>query len=143
MSANKYDLIVIGSGPGGYVGAIKAAQNGLKVAIVEKRTEGHLGGTCLNVGCIPTKALLASAKTFDKLKHADTYGFDIGKIEFDWSKILGRKDKIVDQQRKGLQFLMKRIRLTCTLGTVVSKAKQLLKLRLKTDRRNYSKLKTQ
>ena len=109
MSANKYDLIVIGSGPGGYVGAIKAAQNGLKVAIVEKRTKGHLGGTCLNVGCIPTKALLASAKTFDKLKHADTYGFTTGKIEYDWSKIMGRKDKIVDQQRKGLQFLMKKL----------------------------------
>lgn len=116
MSANKYDLIVIGSGPGGYVGAIKAAQNGLKVAIVEKRTEGHLGGTCLNVGCIPTKALLASAKTFDKLKHADTYGFTTGKIEYDWSKVMGRKDKIVDQQRKGLQFLMKKNKIDVHLG---------------------------
>ena len=67
MSASKYDLIVIGSGPGGYVGAIKAAQNGLKVAIVEKEQKAILAA-CLNVGCIPTKALLASAKTFDKLK---------------------------------------------------------------------------
>ena len=84
---------------------------------MKKEHEGHLGGTCLNVGCIPTKALLASAKTFDKLKHADTYGFDIGKIEFDWSKILGRKDKIVDQQRKGLQFLMKKNKIDVHLGT--------------------------
>ena len=114
MSANKYDLVVIGSGPGGYVGAIKAAQNGLKVAIVEKRP--FLGGTCLNVGCIPTKALLASAKTFDKLKHADEYGFSTGKVEFDWDKIMNRKSKIVDQQRKGLQFLMKKNKIDTHYG---------------------------
>lgn len=101
-----YDLVVIGAGPGGEVGAIKAAKLGLKVALIEKRQ--HLGGTCLNVGCIPTKALLASAKTWDKLKHAEEMGFQTGDISFDWSKIMARKDKIVDQQRKGLKFLMKK-----------------------------------
>ena len=106
MSNAQYDLIVIGSGPGGYVGAIRAAQLGLKVGLVEKFE--HLGGTCLNVGCIPTKALLQSAKTWDKLQHAAEEGFSIGKPSYDWKRILERKDGIVDQQRKGLRFLMKK-----------------------------------
>ena len=110
-----YDLVVIGAGPGGEVGAIRAAQLGLKVALVEKRR--HLGGTCLNVGCIPTKALLQSAKTWTKLQHAEEFGFQTGKISFDWSKILARKDKIVDQQRKGLQFLMKKNKIDVYTGT--------------------------
>jgi dihydrolipoamide dehydrogenase len=106
VSQNSYDLVVIGSGPGGEVGAIRAAQLGLKVALVEKSE--HLGGTCLNVGCIPTKALLQSAKLWDKLKHMEEEGFETGKISFNWLKILDKKDKIVDQQRKGLKFLMKK-----------------------------------
>ncbi|MFW7380461.1 MAG: dihydrolipoyl dehydrogenase [Oligoflexus sp.] len=102
----QYDLVVIGSGPGGEVGAIRAAHLGLKVALVEKNE--HLGGTCLNVGCIPTKALLQSAKVWEKLQHANEFGFTTGDISYDWSKIMARKDKIVDQQRKGLRFLMKK-----------------------------------
>ncbi|MCX6129114.1 MAG: dihydrolipoyl dehydrogenase [Proteobacteria bacterium] len=101
-----YDLVVIGSGPGGEVGAIKAAQLGLKVALVEKAE--HLGGTCLNWGCIPTKALLHSAKTWDKMQHLSEQGFSHGTLAFDWGKIMERKEKIVDQQRKGLRFLMKK-----------------------------------
>lgn len=111
----KYDLVVIGSGPGGYVGAIRAAQLGLKVAIVEKRE--HLGGTCLNVGCIPTKALLHSAKLWDKLQHAENEGFSVGKPSYSWSKIMSRKDGIVDQQRKGLQYLMKKNKIDVHVGT--------------------------
>ncbi|MCX6125999.1 MAG: dihydrolipoyl dehydrogenase [Proteobacteria bacterium] len=106
MAAQLFDLIVIGAGPGGYVGAIRAAQLGLKVALIEKFP--HLGGTCLNVGCIPTKALLESAKIWDKLGHAEELGFDIGAPKFSWQKIMGRKNKIVDDQRKGLRFLMKK-----------------------------------
>ncbi len=106
MSTQSFDLVVIGAGPGGYVGAIRAAQLGLKVALVEKFP--HLGGTCLNVGCIPTKALLESAKTWDKLQHINELGFEAGTPKFSWNKILGRKDKIVDDQRKGLRFLMKK-----------------------------------
>ena len=102
----KYDVVVIGSGPGGEVGAIRAAQLGLKTALVEK--EPHLGGTCLNWGCIPTKALLESAKTWTKLQHAEELGFSIGKPQFDWQRILYRKQGIVDAQRKGLRFLMKK-----------------------------------
>jgi dihydrolipoamide dehydrogenase len=77
MTETNYDLIVIGAGPGGEVGAIRAAQLGLKVALVEKNV--HLGGTCLNVGCIPTKSLLESAKTWTKLNHVEKLGF---KVDF-------------------------------------------------------------
>jgi len=104
--ATVYDLAVIGSGPGGEVGAIRAAQLGLKVALIEKSE--HLGGTCLNVGCIPTKALLQAATTYDKLKHAEEFGFKTGPIEYQWDKIMGKKEEIVNQQRKGLRFLMKK-----------------------------------
>lgn len=104
--SNQYDLVVIGSGPGGEVGAIRAAQLGLKTALIEK--EPHLGGTCLNWGCIPTKALLESAKTYQKLQHAHDLGFDIGSVSFDWERIMKRKEGIVDAQRKGLRFLMKK-----------------------------------
>ena len=106
MSSTAFDLVVIGSGPGGYVGAIRAAQLGLKVALIEKFQ--HLGGTCLNVGCIPTKALLESAKTWDKLQHLGDLGFEAGSPKYSWEKIMGRKNKIVDDQRKGLRFLMKK-----------------------------------
>ena len=112
--STSFDLVVIGSGPGGEVGALKAAQMGLKVALVEKAE--HLGGTCLNWGCIPTKALLHAAKTWDKLQHLEEQGFSIGKPAFDWKRILERKEKIVDQQRKGLRFLMKKNNITTYEG---------------------------
>lgn len=111
-----YDLIVIGAGPGGYAGAIKASQLGMKVALVEKRNGGHLGGTCLNVGCIPTKALLEAAKTWEKLNKAESLGFDIGSPSYDWKRIMSRKEDIVDKQRKGLQFLMKKNKIDVHLG---------------------------
>ena len=110
-----YDLVVIGSGPAGEVGAIRAAQLGLKVALVEKQE--HLGGTCLNVGCIPTKALLAAAVTWTKLQHVDKLGFNIGKPTFNWSQIMARKTSIVDAQRKGLTFLMKKNKIDVIRGT--------------------------
>jgi dihydrolipoamide dehydrogenase len=103
---SSYDLIVIGAGPGGEVGAIYAAQKGLKVALIEKRD--HLGGTCLNVGCIPTKALVESSKTWAKLNHLEELGFSASNLKINWEKIQARKDQIVDAQRKGLTFLMKK-----------------------------------
>lgn len=105
-AGNSFDLVVIGSGPGGYVGAIRAAQLGMKVALVEKAP--NLGGTCLNWGCIPTKALLESAKTYDKLQHLEELGFKAGSPVYDWERIMARKEGIVDSQRKGLRFLMKK-----------------------------------
>ncbi|MBM4252557.1 MAG: FAD-dependent oxidoreductase, partial [Deltaproteobacteria bacterium] len=105
-AAGTYDVVVIGSGPGGEVAAIRAAQLGLKTALVEKAP--HLGGTCLNWGCIPTKALLESAKTYTKLLHANDLGFSVGNVAYDWERIMQRKQGIVDAQRKGLRFLMKK-----------------------------------
>ncbi len=111
---NHYDLIVIGSGPAGEVGAIRAAQLGLRVALIEKRE--HLGGTCLNVGCIPTKSLLESAKTWTKLTHMEELGFSLEKPSYSWAKIMARKDKIVDAQRKGLLYLMKKNKIDVFFG---------------------------
>lgn len=106
MGNEDFDVIVIGAGPGGEVAAIRARQLGLRVALVERRV--HLGGTCLNVGCIPTKALIESARMLHKIQHVDQYGIDVFEFACNWQKILDRKQKIVNTQRKGLQYLMKK-----------------------------------
>ena len=100
-----YDLIVIGSGPGGYVAAIRASQLGLKTAIVEKE---NLGGICLNWGCIPTKALLKSAQVFDYLKHASDYGIQVGEPKADFGAVIKRSREVADGMSKGVQFLLKK-----------------------------------
>jgi dihydrolipoamide dehydrogenase len=101
----KYDIIVLGSGPGGYVTAIRASQLGFKVAIVEKE---NLGGVCLNWGCIPTKALLKSAQVFDYLKHASDYGLTIKEFDKDFTAVVKRSRDVADGMSKGVQFLMKK-----------------------------------
>jgi dihydrolipoamide dehydrogenase len=101
----KYDIIVLGSGPGGYVTAIRASQLGFKVAIIEKES---LGGICLNWGCIPTKALLKSAQVFDYLKHASDYGLTIKEFDKDFSAVVKRSRDIAGDMSKGVQFLMKK-----------------------------------
>ena len=101
----KYDIIVLGSGPGGYVTAIRASQLGFKVAIIEKE---NLGGICLNWGCIPTKALLKSAQVFDYLKHASDYGLTIKEFDKDFSAVVKRSRDIADGMSKGVHFLMKK-----------------------------------
>ncbi len=101
----KYDIIIIGSGPGGYVTGIRASQLGFKVAIVEKE---HLGGICLNWGCIPTKALLKSAQVYDYLKHVDDYGLKAEAIDKDFEAIIKRSRGIAEDMSKGVQFLMKK-----------------------------------
>ena len=98
-----YDLIVIGGGPGGYVAAIRAAQLGLKVACVEGR--GALGGTCLNVGCIPSKALLTSSAKYAELSHLEAHGITVGENALDVTSMMTRKDKIVADLTKGIGFL--------------------------------------
>ncbi len=100
-----YDIIVIGSGPGGYVAAIRAAQLGFKVAVVER---AELGGICLNWGCIPTKALLKSASVFQYLKHAADYGIVAGEASADFPAIIKRSRDVADQMSKGIQFLLKK-----------------------------------
>lgn len=101
----KYDIIVLGSGPGGYVTAIRASQLGFKVAIIEKE---NLGGICLNWGCIPTKALLKSAQVFDYLKHASDYGLIVESFDKDFSAVVKRSRDVADGMSKGVQFLMKK-----------------------------------
>lgn len=110
----KYDIIVLGSGPGGYVAAIRASQLGFKVAIVEKE---NLGGICLNWGCIPTKALLKSAQVFDYLKHASDYGLTIdGKFDKDFGAVVSRSRGVADGMSKGVQFLMKKNKIDVIYG---------------------------
>ncbi|PHR72182.1 MAG: dihydrolipoyl dehydrogenase [Lutibacter sp.] len=101
----KYDIIIIGSGPGGYVTGIRASQLGFKVAIVEKES---LGGICLNWGCIPTKALLKSAQVFDYLKHVDQYGLKAEAIDKDFEAVIKRSRGVAEGMSKGVQFLMKK-----------------------------------
>jgi len=100
-----YDIIILGSGPGGYVTAIRAAQLGFKTAIVEKE---NLGGVCLNWGCIPTKVLLKSAQVFDYIKHAGDYGVSVGEPEADFSKIVARSRNVAETMSKGVEFLMRK-----------------------------------
>lgn len=102
----KYDVAIIGSGPGGYVAAIRAGELGLKTIVVEK--DPFLGGTCLHVGCIPTKVLLHHADVYDHFKDADELGFQVSGLNINWAKILERKNKIVKKHAKGIEFLFKK-----------------------------------
>ena len=102
---SKYDIIVLGSGPGGYVTAIRASQLGFKTAVVEKES---LGGVCLNWGCIPTKALIKSAQVFEYLKHAEDYGLKVKEAEADFDAVIKRSRAVAEGMSKGVQFLMKK-----------------------------------
>ncbi len=102
---SKYDIIVLGSGPGGYVTAIRASQLGFKTAVVEKE---NLGGVCLNWGCIPTKALLKSAQVFEYLKHAEDYGLSVKEYDKDFDAVVKRSRNVADGMSKGVQFLLKK-----------------------------------
>ncbi|MTB53554.1 dihydrolipoyl dehydrogenase [Lewinella sp. W8] len=100
-----YDLIVVGTGPGGYVAAIRAAQLGMKVAVVERE---NLGGICLNWGCIPTKALLKSAQVFEYIQHAEDYGIKVGSAKADFGSMISRSRGVADGMSKGISFLMRK-----------------------------------
>src|SRR6478735_3602790 len=102
---SKYDMIVIGSGPGGYVAAIRASQLGMKVGVVEK---AELGGICLNWGCIPTKALLKSANVFEYIQHAKDYGIDVKEASVDFAGVVKRSREVANGMSKGIQFLFKK-----------------------------------
>jgi dihydrolipoamide dehydrogenase len=109
----QYDVIVIGSGPGGYVAAIRASQLGLKTAVVEK---AELGGVCLNWGCIPTKALLKSAQVFEYIKHAKDYGISVSGAEHDFSAVVKRSRDVANGMSKGIAFLMKKNKIDVIAG---------------------------
>ncbi|MDB5131404.1 MAG: Dihydrolipoyl dehydrogenase [Mucilaginibacter sp.] len=115
-----YDLIVIGSGPGGYVAAIRASQLGLKTAIIERES---LGGICLNWGCIPTKALIKSAEVFEYINHAADYGITVGSSEIDFESVIKRSRGVADGMSKGVQFLMKKNKIDVIIGTGKLKSK--------------------
>ncbi|MBI3404221.1 MAG: dihydrolipoyl dehydrogenase, partial [Acidobacteria bacterium] len=110
----KYDLVVIGSGPGGYVAAIRASQWGLKTAVVEK--DGFLGGTCLHVGCIPTKVLLHHAEVYEQILHASEYGFEVKDVKVNWATGLARKDKIIKKHAKGVEGLFRKYKIDSITG---------------------------
>jgi dihydrolipoamide dehydrogenase len=110
---SKYDVIVLGSGPGGYVTAIRASQLGLKTAVIEKES---LGGVCLNWGCIPTKALLKSAQVFEYLKHAGDYGLQVKDYDKDFDAVVNRSRNVAEGMSKGVQFLMKKNKIDVISG---------------------------
>ena len=105
MADNSYDLIVLGGGPGGYVAAIRAAQLGMKTALVERE---HLGGICLNWGCIPTKALLRSSEIYHILQHLDQFGFSAKDIRYDAGKVVARSRAVAKQLSNGVAYLLKK-----------------------------------
>ncbi len=109
MAETSFDLIIVGGGPGGYVAAIRAAQLGLKTAVVERE---HMGGICLNWGCIPTKALLRTSEVYGLIKHADAYGLSVKDVTFDPKKIVERSRKVASQLSNGVSMLMKKNKVT-------------------------------
>src|ERR1700744_5943360 len=121
-----YDVIVIGSGPGGYVAAIRASQLGLKTAVVERES---LGGICLNWGCIPTKALLKSAQVFEYLTHAADYGIKVNGGEVDFESMIKRSRGVADGMSKGVQFLMKKNKIDVIIGTGKLKGKGVIEVK--------------
>ena len=124
--ADQYDVIVLGSGPGGYVAAIRCAQLGLKTAIVERE---NLGGICLNWGCIPTKAMLRSSEIFHYLQHADAYGLSNEKPSFDLAKVVARSRAVAKQLSQGVAFLMKKNKIDVVMGEGALTAKNKLSVK--------------
>ncbi len=111
--AKHFDLIVIGGGPAGYVGAIRAAQLGMKVACVER---DKLGGVCLNWGCIPTKALLSNAELMEKVREADTWGLSFGEVRVNWQRVIGRSRDVAGKLNKGVEFLLRKNKIAHIAG---------------------------
>ncbi len=131
-----FDLIVLGSGPGGYVAAIRASQLGMKVAIVERE---NLGGICLNWGCIPTKALLKSAQVFNYITHAADYGITVDKAKPDFAKMIGRSRDVATGMSKGVQFLMKKNKITVIEGEgKLARGKKVIVTDKEGSRKEYS-----
>ncbi|HEX2583440.1 MAG TPA: dihydrolipoyl dehydrogenase [Chlamydiales bacterium] len=121
----KFDIAIIGAGPGGYVAAIKAAQLGKSVALIEK---DQLGGTCLNVGCIPTKTLLSNASVLHQIKRAAEFGIDVGPVTIHYAKMKARKDQVIAKMRTGLEGLIKSNKISIVRGTASFESERELKV---------------
>ncbi len=116
---SSFDVVIIGSGPGGYVAAIRCAQLGIKTAIIEKYST--LGGTCLNVGCIPSKALLASSHHYSEIAHFAEHGIEVsGDVKVNLEKMIARKQAVVDQTSGGVKFLMDKNKITETSAAIAT-----------------------
>lgn len=111
---SSYDLVIIGGGPAGYTGAVRAAQLGLRTAVVER---DRLGGVCLHWGCIPTKVLLHSAELIERLKHAETFGLDVGPVRVNFGRLQARKAQVVEGRHRGVQYLMRKNKIDVFSGT--------------------------
>src|SRR6266566_4937652 len=114
--ANQFDVIILGGGPAGYVGAIRSAQLGMSTALIEKE---KLGGVCVNIGCIPTKALLHSAYIASLLREAKEFGVEAGTVKTDYGVAMQRSRKVSDQNSKGVEYLMKKNKVTVVKGAGV------------------------
>ena len=126
MADSQFDLVVIGGGPGGYVAAIRAAQLGLRVGLVER---DHLGGVCLNWGCIPTKALLRNASVIDTFRHADAFGIQVEKFTFDFGKAIDRSRVVSNRLVKGVEFLMKKNKIKVFKGEATLTARDAVEIK--------------
>ena len=136
--SDKFQAVVIGGGPGGYVCAIRLAQLGLKTACIESR--GSLGGTCLNVGCIPSKSLLNLSEEFHKVQHLSNKGIEIGEIKLNLPKMMKNKDKAVTVLTKGVEFLLKKNKVTYFKGTGSFKSRN--EISIKDDKNTETLIKT-
>ncbi|HEX8155338.1 MAG TPA: FAD-dependent oxidoreductase, partial [Thermoanaerobaculia bacterium] len=114
MADQQYDVVIIGSGPAGYVAGIRAGQLGLKTAVIEK--DPFLGGTCLHRGCIPTKSLLENAEVWAKIQKSKEFGITVGDVTLDWSQVQKRKQGVVDSNAKGIEFYFKKYKVDRILG---------------------------
>lgn len=133
---NKVDLIVIGAGPGGYIAAIRAAQLGMTVLCIEKR--GTLGGTCLNVGCIPSKALLHSSHKYtEALHHLARYGIEVENVSLNLNTMMENKDKVVTQLTKGIEFLFQKNKITRLIGTARLLSSNEISIKTETGEENW------
>ncbi len=112
--ADEFDLVILGSGPGGYVAAIRAAQWGLRTAVVEK--DDRLGGTCLNVGCVPTKALLFNAEIYDHIRNSEKFGIECGTVTVNWEAVRARQQQVVRKHNKGLEYLFRKHKIETIRG---------------------------
>ncbi len=134
MASGSFDVIVIGGGPGGYVAAIRASQLGLKAAVVDR---DRLGGICLNWGCIPTKALLKNAELIDHINHGAEWGITVDNLEFDFKKIITRSRRVADKMSSGVDFLMKKNKITPIYGSAKLIGKNKVRVEGKDGKKDY------